>query len=97
MLDFISDHRPISATINVKKHVIKITRKEIRNFKEVSSAVMMENFHPPHLRLNTNTSEAHTQFILQLQKMLDKCLSEKIIKRPRKPQNIWFNNTQQQQ
>ena len=98
MLDFISDHRLVSATINVKKDdVLKITRKKIRNFKEVSPAMMMENFHPPHFRLNTNTSEAHTQFILQLQKMLDKCMPEKIIKRPRKPQNIWFNNTLQQQ
>ena len=83
MLDFISDHRLISATINVKKDILKITRKEIRNFKEVSPAMMMENFHPPHLRLNTNTSKAHTQFTLQLQEMLDKCVPEKIIKRPK--------------
>ena len=32
MLDFISDHRLTSATINVKKDVLKITRKKIRNF-----------------------------------------------------------------
>ena len=58
---------------------------------------MMENFHPPHLRLNTNTNKAHTQFTLQLQEMLDKCVPEKIIKRPKTAQNLWFNYTLQQQ
>ena len=47
MLDFISDHQLISATIDVKKNVRKITRKKIRNFKEVSPATLMEHIHPP--------------------------------------------------
>ena len=85
MLNFILDHRLISATINVKKDVLKITRKKIRNFKEVSPAMMMESFHPPQLGLNTNTSKAYTQLNLQLQKMLDKCVPEKIVNRPKKP------------
>ena len=46
---------------------------------------MMENFHHPHLRLNINTSKAHTKFTLQLQEMLDKCVPEKIIKGPKTP------------
>ena len=70
MLDFISDHRLISATISVKKDVPKITRKKIRNYKDVSPATMMENFYPPLLSLNTN--EAQTQLTIQLQEMLDK-------------------------
>ena len=84
MLDFISDYRPISATVSVKKDVPKITRKKISNYKDVSPAMMMENFHPPLLRLNTNTIEAHTQLTIQLQEMLDKCVPKKIIKRPKK-------------
>ena len=92
MLDFISDHRLISATISVKKDVPKITRKKIRNYKDVSPAMMMENFHPPLLSLNTNTNKAQTQLTIQLQEMLDKCVAEKIIKRPRKAQNLWFND-----
>ena len=83
MLNIISDQRLISATINVKKDVLRITRKKIRNFKEVSPTMMMENFHPPHLGSNTKTSEAHTKFNLQLQKRLDKRVPEKIIKRPK--------------
>ena len=50
MLDFFADHQLISATINVKK---------VRNFKEVSLATLMENFHPPHLKQNTSTTKAH--------------------------------------
>ena len=58
MLDFISDYRLISATISVKKDVPKITRKKIRNYKDESPAMMMQNVHPPLLSLNTNTNEA---------------------------------------
>ena len=97
MLDFILDHRLISATIDVKKKLLKITRKEIRNFKEVILAMLMENFHLPHLEQNTNTNEAHNQINLWLQEMLDKFVPEKIVKRPEKPQNLWFNNTLQEQ
>ena len=79
MLDFISDHRLISATISVEKDVPKITRKKVRNYKDVSPATMMENFNPPLLSLNTNTNEAQTQFTIQLQEMVDKCVPEKII------------------
>ena len=93
MLDFILDHWLISATISVKKDVLKITRKKSRNFKEVSPATLMENFHPPHLEQNTNTNKAHNQLYLQLQEMLDKCVPKKIAKRPEKPQNLSFNNT----
>ena len=84
ILDFISDHRLISATISVKKDVPKITRKKIRNYKDVSPAMMMENFHPPLLGLNTNTNKAQTQLTIQPQEMLDKCMPEKIIKRQKK-------------
>ena len=88
MLDFISDHRLISATISVEKDVPKITRKKVRNYKDVSPATMMENFNPPHLSLNTSTNEAQTQLTTWLQEMLDTCVPEKIIKRPKKPQNL---------
>ena len=77
MLVFISDHWLISAASDVKKDVLKITRKKTRNFKEVSLAMLMENFHPPHLKQNINTNEAHNQLNLQLQDMLDKCVPEK--------------------
>ena len=93
MFNFISVHRLISATTDVKKDVLKITGKKIRNFKEVSLATLMENFHPPHLNQNTNTNEAHNQLNLQLQEMLDKFVPEKIVMRPKKPQNLWFNHT----
>ena len=43
----------------------------------------MENFHPPHLKQNTNTNEDHNQLNLQLQEMLDKCVPEKIVKQPK--------------
>ena len=46
MLDFISDQQLISVTIDVKKDVLKITRKKIRNFREVNPAMLMENSHP---------------------------------------------------
>ena len=97
MLDFISDHRLIAATIGVKNDVPKITRKKIRNYKDVSPSTMMENFHPPFLGLHTNTNKAQTQLTIQLQEMLDKCVPEKIVKRPKKAQNIWFNDTLWQQ
>ena len=84
MLNFISDHRLISATISVEKDVPKITRKKVRNYKDVSPATMMENFNPPLLDLNTNTNEAQTQLTTRLQEMLDKCVPEKIIKGPKK-------------
>ena len=82
MLDFISDHRLISATISVEKDVPKI--KEVRNYKDVSPATMMKNFNPPLLGLNTNTNKAQTQLTTQLQEMLDKCVPEKIVIRPKK-------------
>ena len=98
MLDFISDHRLILATISVNKDVPKITRKKFRNYKDLSPAMMMENFHPPLLSLNTNTNKAQTQLTIQLQEMLDKCVPEKIIKRPKKKaQNLWFNDILWQQ
>ena len=84
MLGFISDHRLISATKSVKRDVPMITRKKLRNYKDVSPAMMMENFHHPLLGLNTKTNEAQTQLTIQLQDMLDKCVPEKIIKRPKK-------------
>ena len=71
-----------------KKGVLKITRKKIRNFKEVSPATLMENFHPPHLEQNTNTNEAYNQLNLWLQEMFDKCVPEKIATRPEKPQTF---------
>ena len=74
MLNFISDHRLISATISVEKDVPKITRKKVRNYKDISPAMMMENFNPPLLNLNTNTNEAQTQLTTRLQEMLDICV-----------------------
>ena len=76
MLDFISDHQLISATINIKKDILKIMKKKIRNLKEVNPATLIENFHPPHLNQNANTNEAYNQLNLQLQEMLDKCAPE---------------------
>ena len=55
MLSFISDHRLISATISVEKDIPKTTRMKVRYFKDVSPAMMMKNFNPPPLGLNTNT------------------------------------------
>ena len=57
ILDFISYHWLNSATIDVKKILLKITRKKIRNLKEVNPATLMENFHQPDLNQNTNISE----------------------------------------
>ena len=54
MLDFIPDHRLISATISVKKDVPMITRKKNRNYKNVTPATMMENYHP-HSLVSTPT------------------------------------------
>ena len=53
----------------------------------------MENFLPPHLEQNANSNKAYSQLNLWLQEMLDKCVPEKIVKRPEKPQNLWFSNT----
>ena len=88
MLDFISDHQLISATIDVKKDILKITKKKIRNLKEVNPAMLMGNFHPPHLHQNANTNETYNQLNLQLQEMLDKCAPGKIVKRSKKPHNL---------
>ena len=54
MLNFISDHRLIAATINVEKDAPKITRKKVRNYKTANPTMMMENFNPPNLDLNTD-------------------------------------------
>ena len=97
MLDFISDQRLISATLSVEKDVPKITRKIVRYFKDVSPATMMKNFNPPPLGLNTSANKAQTQLITRLQEMLDKRVPEKIMKRPKRTQNLWFNDTLQQQ
>ena len=97
MLNFISDHRLISATISVEKDVPKITRKKVRNYKNVNPAMMIENFNPPILNLNTDINEAQTQLTARLQDMIDKCVPEKMVKRPKKPQNPWFNDTLWQQ
>ena len=80
MLNFISDHRLISATINVEKDVPKITKKKARNYKNANPAMMMENFNPPNLDLNTDINEAQTQLTVRLQDMLDKCVPEKMVK-----------------
>ena len=97
MLNFISDHRLIAATINVEKDAPKITREKIRNFKTANAAMMMENFNLPNLDINTDINEAQSQLNASLQDMLDKCVPEKMVKRPRKPQNAWFNDTLWQQ
>ena len=97
MPDFISDHQLISATINVKRDVLKILKKKIRNLKEVNPAMLMENFHPPHFNWNTNTNEAYNHLNLQLQEMLDKYAPEKIVNKSKKPKNLWFNTTLQVQ
>ena len=67
MFDFISDHPLISATIDVKKDPIKITKKKIRNLKEMNPATLMENFHQLDLNHTTNICEAYNQCNLQLQ------------------------------
>ena len=97
MLNFISDHRLISANISVEKDVPKITRRKVRNYKNANPAMMMENFNPPNLDLNTDINEAQTQLTARLQDMIDKCVHEKMMKRPKKPQNPWFNDTLWQQ
>ena len=97
MLNFISDHRLISATISVEKDVPKITRRKVRNYKNANPAMMMENFNPPNLNLNTDINKAQTQLTARLQDMIDKCVPEKMVKRLKKPQNPWFNDTLWQQ
>ena len=97
MLNFISDHRLIAATINVEKDAPKITRKRVKNYKTANPTMMMENFNPPNLDLNTDINEAQTQLNASLQDMIDKCVPEKMLKRPKKPQNAWFNDTLWQQ
>ena len=57
------------ATIDVKKDVLKITRKKIRNFKEVSPATLMENFHPPHL------NQTPVKLTINLTSSYKKCLT----------------------
>ena len=88
IFNFISDHWLISATIDVKKDPLSITKKEIRNPEEVNPATLMENFHQPELNQNTNVSEAYDQLSLKLQEMLDRCAPEKIVKRTEKPQKL---------
>ena len=97
MLNFISDHRLISATISVEKDVPRITRKKVRNYKNANPAMMMENFNPSNLDLNTNINDAQTQLTARLKDMIDKRVPEKMVKRPSKPQNPWFDDTLQQQ
>ena len=97
MLNFISDHRLIPATISVEKEIPNITRKKVRNYKNANPAMMMENFNPPNLNCNTDINEAQIQLNASLQDMIDKCVPEKMVKRPKKPQNAWFNDTLQQQ
>ena len=60
MLNFISDHRLITATIYVVKDAPKITRKKVRNYKTVNPIMMIENFNPLNLDLNTDINEAQT-------------------------------------
>ena len=83
MLNFISDHRLISATISVEKDVPKITRKKVRNYKNANPATMMENFNLPILDLNTDINEAQTQLTTRLQDMIDKSVPDKMVKRPK--------------
>ena len=97
MLNFISDDRLIAATISVEKDVPKITRKKVRNYKNANPAMMMENFNPPNLDLNTDINKAQTQLTARLQDMIDKCVPEKMVNRLTKPQNPWFNDTLWQQ
>ena len=47
LLDFISDHWFISVTIDIKKALLRITKKKIRNLREVDLATVMENFQQP--------------------------------------------------
>ena len=97
MLNFISDHRLIAATISVEKEVPKVTRKKVRNYKNANPAMMMENFNPPNLNLSTDINEAQTQLNSSLQDMIDKCVPEKMVKRLKKPENACFNDTLWQQ
>ena len=46
--------------------------------------MMMENFNPPNLDLNTDINEAQTQLNASLQDMIDKCVPEKMVKRLKK-------------
>ena len=71
MLNFISDHRLITATINVEKDASKITRKKVRNYETANPTMMMENFNPPNLDLNADINEAQTQLNASLQDMID--------------------------
>ena len=86
------------AIIDVKRDVLKLMKEE--NQKSQRSEPSYANgklLHQPHLNKNTNTNEADNQFNLQLQEMLNKCAPEKIVKRPEKPQNLWFNQTLHEQ
>ena len=49
ILDFISDHWLISATIDVKKDLLRITKRKSETSKEVGLATMMEKFQQPKL------------------------------------------------
>ena len=84
ILNFISNHQLTSATIDVKKDLLRITKKKITNLKEVDLATLMENFQQPQLNQNTNVSEAYHQLNLKLQQMHDRCAPEKIVKRTEK-------------
>ena len=84
MLNFISDHRLIAATINVEKDAPKLTRKKVRNYKNANPTMMMENFNPPNLDPNTDINKDQTQLNASLQDMIDKCVPEKMVKRPKK-------------
>ena len=97
MLNFISDHRLIAATLSVEKEVPKITRKKVINYKNANPAMLMENFNPPNLNPNTDINEAQTQLTTRLQDMIDIGVPEKMVKRPKKPHNPWFNDILWQQ
>ena len=55
-----------------------------RKSETANPAMMMENFNPPNLDLNTDINEAQSQLNASLQDMLDKCVPEKMVKRPKK-------------
>ena len=93
IFDSISDNWLISATTDVKKDLLKITKKKIRNLKEVDLATLMDNFYQPELTQNTNIGERYDQLNLKFQETLDRCAPEKIVQRTEKPPILWFNHT----
>ena len=90
ILNFMPDHWLISATIDAKKDLIRITKNQKHQRSDL--ATLMDNFQQLELNQNTDVSEAYEKFNLKLQEMIERC-ALKIVKRTEKPPKLWFNLT----